>query len=295
MIGLYNLEPQYMNIALEKIRLFYTEQGEQTEDYLPLEREKYDMVYCSSIFTWTNKSYVIPDMIIGGTGFGYLELKKKLNPTIDKMKPKINIGFTTRGCIRHCPFCVVPDKEGGIQAVGDIYDFWDGESKSLTLLDNNILALPTHFEMICEQLIKKNLRVDITQGLDIRLLDERIVNILRCIKHEEYHFAFDNVKDEGAVRRGIELLKKGGINQSIFYVLVGYDTAPKEDLYRLEILKGLEQRAYVMKYNKMQSDFTNALASWANNRRHYQPMIAPSNWNMTKSCSLTNSKRLRTK
>ena len=266
MIGLYNLEPQYTNIALEKVRLFYTGRGERIEDYLPLERDKYDIVYCSSIFTWTNKSYVMPDMICGGTGFN---LETTLDPAIDKMKPKINVGFTTRGCIRKCSFCVVHEKEGHIRAVGDIYDFWDGQSGNIRLIDNNILALPVHFEMICGQLKKEDLKVDLTHGLDIRLLNEHMLELLKSIRHEEYHFAFDNVKNEKAIRRGVGLLKDGGINQSIFYVLVGYDSTPEEDLYRCNVLKELNQRAYVMKYNKMQSDFTNALASWANNRMFF--------------------------
>ena len=34
MIALYNLEPKYTNIALEKIRMFYENQGEAVVDYL---------------------------------------------------------------------------------------------------------------------------------------------------------------------------------------------------------------------------------------------------------------------
>ncbi|GAH92586.1 unnamed protein product, partial [marine sediment metagenome] len=83
-----------------------------------------------------------------------------LRPEIEEMKPKINIGFTTRGCIRKCPFCIVPEKEGKIRVVGDIYDFWDREGTELIILDNNILALPEHFKMICTQLKQENLKVD---------------------------------------------------------------------------------------------------------------------------------------
>ena len=37
------------------------------------------------------------------------------------MKPRINFGFTTRGCIRKCKFCVVPKKEGMVQAAKNGY------------------------------------------------------------------------------------------------------------------------------------------------------------------------------
>ena len=127
-----------MNIALEKIRLYYQQQNERIQDYLPLNHHLYDKIYCSSIFTFSNKSYVTDDMICGGSGF---DLATKLPAEMESMRPKINIGFTTRGCIRNCPFCIVPQKEGYIKIVGDIYDFWDGNSKKITILDNNILAV----------------------------------------------------------------------------------------------------------------------------------------------------------
>lgn len=105
-VGLYNLEPRYPNLALEKVRCFY---GDRAEYCSPLESSQYDIVYASSIFDWTSKQYVVPNMLIGGTGF---DLTTKLPPEIDAIIPRINRGFTTRGCIRNCPFCVVPKKEG---------------------------------------------------------------------------------------------------------------------------------------------------------------------------------------
>ena len=35
-IAIYNLETQYTNIALEKIRQYWIEGGDTVEDYLPL-------------------------------------------------------------------------------------------------------------------------------------------------------------------------------------------------------------------------------------------------------------------
>ena len=44
-IGLYKLEPQYTNLALEKIRVYYQSHG-HTVDYIsPSEAILYDMVY----------------------------------------------------------------------------------------------------------------------------------------------------------------------------------------------------------------------------------------------------------
>jgi len=133
-IAIFNLEP-YTNIAIEKIIEYYRMRGDEVYHYLPINDHLYDWIYCSSIFTFSDKSYVTDKMICGGTGF---DLTTILPPEIEAMKPKINIGFTTRGCIRNCPFCVVPQKEGKIKIIGDIYDFWDGKNEWITILDNNI-------------------------------------------------------------------------------------------------------------------------------------------------------------
>lgn len=261
LIGLYNLEPKYINIALEKIRLYHTRRGDTVQDYHPIEHDRYDMIYCSSIFTWTNKSYVTNDMACGGTGF---DLTTTLPSEIEAMKPKINIGFTTRGCIRRCPFCVVPEKEGALRVVNNIDDIWDRKSDSIILLDNNILALPKHFHRVCEDLQTYGLRVDFNQGLDFRLLSDKIIALLKLIRHCEYRFSFDHIRDEGAVIRAINLLQGCGVRKSMWFVLVGFNTTYQEDLYRLQLLKEHGQDAYVQRYNHITNAFYITLAQWAN-------------------------------
>lgn len=261
MIGIYNLEPRYTNIALEKIKLFYLTHNEQVRDYNPLEHLLFDKIYCSSIFTFTNKSYVTDDMICGGSGF---DLTITLQPEIEKMKPKINIGFTTRGCIRKCPFCIVPQKEGKIKIVGNIYDFWDRESKELIILDNNILAIPDHFKMICDQIKNENLMVDFNQGLDHRLLNDEIAKRLKSLRYKEYRFAFDNINYESSVRKAIDTLHRHEIKWSMWYVLVGFNTTYNEDLSRLLMLKSHDQRVFVQRYNNITNLFYTELAGWAN-------------------------------
>jgi len=267
-IGLVNLDSTIKNIALEKIRLFHILRNDTVDDITPIESDFYDKVYCSSIFSNTDKSYVRNNWICGGSGF---DIKSKLPNEIEIMKPKINMGFTTRGCIRKCPFCIVPEKEGKIRIEGDIYDFWDTKSKNIILFDNNILALPKHFEKICSQVKKEKLIVDFNQGLDIRLLNSKIIKIIKSISHAELRFAFDNLKDEKFVIKGIELLKKYKINRSMFYILIGFDTSFKQDLYRVELLKKLNQNVFVQKYNyngNWERRY-NEFASWCNQHRMF--------------------------
>lgn len=266
MIALWNMEPKCTNIALEKIRMYYESHHERVVDYLPLEHHLYEWVYCSSLFKFTDKSQVPDDVTCGGSGF---DLTTTLPPEIDIMTPKLNVGFTTRGCIRKCPFCIVPEKEGWIRKTGDIYDIWDGKSDKIVLLDNNILAMKEHFKLICRQIKKENLMVDFNQGLDCRLLNNNIADILKSLRYKEYRFSFDSMEHENTVRKAIDILHKYEIKWSMWYVLVGYDTSPVEDLLRLELLKSHKQKAYVQRYNGISNPFYNELAGWVNQQRYF--------------------------
>ncbi len=264
-IGLLNLEPKYKNLALEKLRLYYSEQGNDVEDYFALEH--YDKVYASSIFTFTKKAIVPQGAICGGSGF---DLTTVLPPEIESVKPHLNFGFTTRGCIRNCPFCIVPQKEGGVKVVGGLFDLWDGKSKLITLFDNNILALPDHFMGICCESHLLNVTLDFNQGLDHRLLTPEIVKLLAQISHKEYHLAFDHPSYQKSVDKAINLMQAEGIKRCAWYVLVGYNTTLKEDLDRLNHLKERNQNAYVQRYKR--EPIYIPLARWANQHHIFQAM-----------------------
>ncbi len=266
LIAIYNLEKKYINIALEKIKLYYQQQGDNVENYFALKHEQYDKIYVSSIFTFTDKKYVTKDMIYGGTGFS---LMSQLPIEIENMKPKINVGFTTRGCIRKCWFCVVPQKEGDIRAVGDIYDFWDGKTKIIKILDNNILALPKHFIRICKQIKKENLSVDFNQGLDIRLLNKKNISLLKSIKHLEYKFAWDiEIKD---MEKKLKLIKNE-FGRCTIYVLAGINF--DRELEKCNIIKFIGHNGYIQrleKVRKIKKYIT--LARWVNQHHLFQTKI----------------------
>jgi radical SAM superfamily enzyme YgiQ (UPF0313 family) len=270
-IAIYNLEPKYTNIALEKIKMYYESRGHLVEDYFPLNHHNYDKIYCSSIFDFTSKEYVTPDMICGGTGF-IDKVTIRLPKEIDKMKPKINCGFCSRGCIRNCKFCLVRQKEGPIKVSGSIYDFWDGSSKNIIILDNNILALPDHFKKTCDDIRLNNLRVDFNQGLDIRLLTDGICRILKSIKIKEVRFAFDNDDLFPIIKKKMKLLKKYKIYAN-FYVLVGFDSTFDNELKRINYLHSNGQRAYIMRYKTCKGNKKYmALAHWCNSPTGFRIM-----------------------
>lgn len=269
-IGLLNLEPKYKNLAIEKLRTYHSRQGDTVEDYFAL--APYDKIYASSIFTFTKKTILPLQAIYGGSGFN---LTTVLPPEIDKIKPHLNFGFTTRGCIRHCPFCIVPAKEGNMKVEGDLYDLWDKKARLITLFDNNILAIPQHFEYICLQSLAMRVKLDFNQGLDHRLLTPDIVTLLKSISHKEYHFAFDHPSYIHSVERAISLLQSKGIHRCNWYVLVGFNTTFEEDLWRLNYLKNHNQIAFVQRYRskdkKLEREYV-ALARWANQHHIFRGM-----------------------
>lgn len=268
-ILLIDIDSRIPNLALMKLSSWHKQQGDKIffDWFL---QNKYDRIYASCIFTKNAKKineYCFDNIIKGGSGFKNWDIVlpkqiEHIKPDYDLYHSNFSMGFTTRGCFRNCPFCIVPLKEGKLRENCDIYEFWDKRHIEIVLLDNNILGLRKHFLKICKQILKEKLIVDFNQGLDIRLMDGRIAKILKSLRHKEYKFAFDNMKDEEAVRTGIKILKKHRINRSTFYVLVGFDTNVKQDLYRLNILKKLGQNAYVMRYKKDRKYIP--LAQWAN-------------------------------
>ncbi len=264
-IGLLNLEPKYKNLAIEKLRIYHQQQGDEVENYFAL--CSYDKVYASSIFTFTKKQIVPQGAVCGGSGF---DLTTVLPPEIEDIKPHLNFGYTSRGCIRNCSFCIVRRKEGFWHAIGGLLELWDGVSKVVRLLDNSISASFEHLVMVCEQAINHSITLDITQGIDHRTLTGLMVNWLRKVSHTEYHFAFDDPRYLPSVKRAIGLLQDGGINRSTWYVLVGFDTTFQEDLDRLNFLKERNQNAYVQRYKRDRQYIP--LARWANQHHIFHGM-----------------------
>jgi len=224
---LVDVDSKIPNLALMKISNYYKRKGLDVElrklgyDYYPkkkkttiIDGKDYDAIFISVIFT-TNKNVfeVINNLnvYIGGTGH---EITKKLPMEIDNEECDYSIyednnmsyGFITRGCIRNCPFCFVPKKEGMIHKYREIKDIV--KHKKVIFLDNNILAYPKHKEIL-KELVDMKLKCQFNQGLDIRLTDEKNVKLLSELKYiGNYIFAFDNICYKPLIKQKLPLLKK---------------------------------------------------------------------------------------
>lgn len=269
---LIDVDSKIPNLALKRAETFHRWRGDAVQWNMPLMEAWADKIYVSCVFSW-NRDQCLEweandNASIGGTGYS---LSVELPPEIERIRPHINLGFTTRGCIRRCDFCVVPEKEGGIRIVGGLLDLWDGSSDLITVMDNNILAVPHHFRAVCQQAQEHGLRIDFNQGLDHRLLTGDIAAEMKKTRHKgEYRFAFDHPDLIDGVKNALRLLQKHGIKRAFWYVLVGYNTTLDQDLFRLNYLRDKKQTVFVQRYGKCKDRLR--LSQWANQHNIFRAM-----------------------
>lgn len=292
----------FPNLPLMKLSAWHKQRGDSVEWYNPLIHslgEPLDKVYMSKVFSDEySKDYPhfvnAKEVIKGGTGYcisvvdgmEVFDESKNFNLPyeVEHIYPDYELypdytkdmayGFLTRGCCNNCSFCVVSKKEGRCsKKVADLSEFWRGQKK-IKLLDPNILACKDHLELL-QQLIDSGAKVDFTQGLDARFINKENIELLKQIKMDMIHFAFDFMKFEKKIIQGLELVRENiKITQrnSIVYMLTNYDTTIEQDLYRVNKIKELGFTPDVRIYRKEslpRPHILRDLQRWCNNRFLY--------------------------
>lgn len=164
-----------------------------------------------------------------------------------------NATFTTRGCIRKCPFCAVPKIEG------DLIEL-DGWPIRPIICDNNFLASSRkHFDRVIDRLNGVH-DVDFNQGLDARLLTDYHAQRLAELDYKCMRFAWDDTRTERLFMRGFETAQRAGIpaEKIHVYILIGFNDTPEDALYRLETVRKLGAYPNPMRYQPLDSKCKNA-------------------------------------
>lgn len=286
---LVDADSKIPNLALMKLSRYCKEKGAGIDLIrgIPTTRPlgNYDVVFVSCVFFQNRKAVMDYSdqfdctVVIGGSGVSNEVLPRNvefLMPDYDLYGEDYSIGFTSRGCIRKCKFCVVPEKEGMIRSHQKVSEFHDPRHKKVVLMDNNLQASSTWRENL-EYIIENGLKVNYNQGLDIRLMDEEFVKVLAETKYYSFsfktrsvHVSFDSLSYRKQFVKGMDLLTSYIRPDRIsVYVLVGFGTTKREDYERCDLIEDYGARPFIMPFNGSRDSYYRHLARYYN-RLYYQ-------------------------
>lgn len=278
-IGLHDSDRTgFPNLALMKLSAYHKAQGDTVEWWIPM--IQYDRVYSSKVFTFTPEEPMLPtDTIKGGTGYGKYDA---LPDDIDSMYPDYTIypechhaiGFLTRGCIRSCPWCVVPKKEGRIRPYSRWQEIKRPDSRDIVFMDNNVLACEHGINQI-KDMIGQDVRVDFNQGLDARLITPEVAELLSKLKWIRFiRMSCDTDAMLDVVLRAIHLLEKNGIKSyRVFVYLLVQDIASAEK--RALALRKAGAEVFAQPYRDFEKNIEptreqKAFARWVNRKEIFK-------------------------
>jgi hypothetical protein len=268
------------NLAILKITQFHINAGDHVSWYMPLFDTNIDKLYVSKIFTFTDDLLYLPncEIVKGGTGYDLttvlpdeIESITDISLAYELLYPTIDysIIFTTRGCVRHCPFCVVPEKEGLTHSVPIVSSNPNG--RYIELLDNNFFS-GRSWESRLDYLRCLDQPINFNTGIDVRTLTEEQAEMLGRCNIKAIHIAWDNLDEEESVRRGIERLIKY-VSPSLItcYVLIGFEQPNiiDSDFYRIEELHKYKITPFAMGY----IDFSNSKQKRSDEVKHFQRWV----------------------
>jgi hypothetical protein len=198
------------------------------------------------------------------------------------------IGYATRGCPNQCGFCAVryiepefnnylPIKRQ-VRAIEELY----GPKQNLILMDNNVLA-SSNFDKIISDIIQlgffrgaklnnKMRYIDFNQGIDIRLLDEKKMQLLSNIAIRPLRLAFDHISLKEKYISSVKLAAKYKIEHISNYILYNYTDTPEDFYNRLRISVELNEElgtkiySFPMKYIPLTNHDRKYVGKYWNNK-----------------------------
>ena len=234
-------------------------------------------------------------------GFIQRQISAGYKPGRFKDYQEYSIGFLTRGCIRHCPFCV-NKLESTIHPYSKLEWFLDekrdnkGKLKRpyIYLWDDNFLASDISvWKPLLQELIDTGRPFQFRQGLDERMIaqsphGEEMAKMLAKSKyHGDFIFAFDNWRDRELIERALKIWKRNNPKKGTkFYLFCGFmqTESNKERFYR-DILELFQRIRVLMQYGCIgyvmrHEDYHKApipniyvqIARWCNQPQFYKKM-----------------------
>jgi hypothetical protein len=288
---IFNKKHRFPNLASMKISGYHKSLGDKVSlitnynpDKLSMSniatfKRNFDKIYISKVFPTTPIPIEMLDLSIanyGGSGFFYSDAEN-LPPYIENHMPDYHLyddwiaqqkangspdkefkyyelysmGYTTRGCVRQCNFCINKHCTK-VEKASPIEEFFDKDKRYICLLDDNILAYE-NWKDIFISLNSLNKQFEFKQGLDIRMLTEEKAKVL--VESNLYipsiYFAFDNISESLIIQEKLKLWRKYYKKHTSMYVLCGYDenSIYDDEFWSKDIEDTLERIKICMKYN----------------------------------------------
>ncbi len=261
-------KPRAYSIALLKIGEMLRKQGHKCKLFvnkLPA-RNQFDEIWLSTVFTYDIPHAIgialearkrAPRVKIGGISATLMpemfekhgfEVHRGLIPEAEGLQPDYrllhdkedySIAYTSRGCVRKCGFCMVKTLEPKFEERSGWENTLKPGAQKILFYDNNWLAkgkasVRKDVKKIKTLMERGRIKtVDFNQGLDARLVDEEMADILAEITIYPFRVAFDGMQEDGHVQRAFELMFQRGYKSFSSYVLYNYHDTPEDFYYRL--------------------------------------------------------------
>jgi len=296
------------NLALMKLSGYLKNKGENVKlilDYKDI--IQFDHILISKVFTKTEIPKVVlrrKNISYGGSGFlgeyaPYLIREIEFHMpdyelyneyvTIEKLNGRKNrrlneyidysIGFTTRGCFRHCDFCI-NKKYRKVERHSLVKDFFDPKRKYIYLWDDNFLGY-SRWDEVLDELDDIGRPFQFRQGLDIRLLNEdKAKRLAKSMYHGDFIFAFDFIHERPIIEKKLKLWRSCTNKKTKLYLLCAYESIQIDDIIntfeRIKVLMEYQCVPYIMRYeNYINSEHKGIyinLARWCNQPAIFKKM-----------------------
>ncbi|HET6440838.1 MAG TPA: hypothetical protein VFH53_00560 [Phycisphaerae bacterium] len=193
--------------------------------------DAFDEIHVSVVFTWDQEEGrrlhrawrdVYPHfdhmrIRYGGPGFG-----EGAGYFVPGRYARRGITYSSRGCPNHCPWCLVPKREGPLVELPNV-------AEGNVLQDNNFLACSKPHRRKVYEMLRRQRAVKFAGGLEARRLTAWDAEQIRSLRLDEVWFAADQWKDLPALGRAIGLLGKISREKVRCYCLAGFSRIETPD------------------------------------------------------------------